>query len=221
MRLAVGACLVFVTQACFPPDLDVIGKRCDEERGCGPGLECIDERCAVPGPAEPLDGGPFPAGLNLLRNGGFERALADGGIADWSSANGTRAVSTAARTGARAARLRGLASPDPVQLTSELVPGVTDGLDFCARAFGRNDFDAGAQLVLSIRERQRDGTTTNFPRTVNLPPRSRWTPVTTTYRANGGTGVQVRVSSNVKSDAGLLVDDVELFRAPGTGCEFP
>jgi hypothetical protein len=171
-----------------------------------------------------VDAGPELAPeTNLLRNASFDLELSDGGVRSWRSTNGTMVGSSPGRTGSRAARLSGQSFMGP-SITSDLISGGTGfGMLFCARAYGRNEFDAGYTFTISIRERLFDGGTnpSSGQTSRTLQRDAGWVAVTEEYGAIGGRGVELRISSDVRSDASVLVDDAELYWTPTGRCVFP
>ncbi|MDX2009428.1 MAG: hypothetical protein SFW67_04520 [Myxococcaceae bacterium] len=173
------------------------------------------------------DGGPdagavIPTGRNLLANPGFELEFADGGIRFWRQGNGTAQPSRPAKSGAQALRLTGQPNNGPF-VTSEFIRGSTSfPMLFCARVCARNEFDAGYSVTITIRERLFDGgTNSSSGQSTGSIRDGGWVVVTEEYGAIGGEGIELRLSSDVRADASVLVDDAELFRAPGSQCVFP
>jgi hypothetical protein len=170
-----------------------------------------------------LDAGPeVPDDVNLLLNPGFELMLSDAGVRAWRSTNGTMTPLSPGRTGSRAVRLTGQPTSGP-SITSEFIAGPTAfPMFFCARAFGRNEFDAGYSFTVTIRERLVDGgTNSSSGGSSALSRDAGWVAATEEYGAIGGRGVELRISSDVRADASVLVDDAELFWTTTGRCVFP
>ena len=108
-------------------------------------------------------------------------------------------------------------------ITSEFIAGPTAfPMFFCARAFARNEFDAGYPSMVTIRVRLvYGGTNSSSGGSSALSRDTGWLAATEEYGAIGGRGVELRISSDVRADASVLVDDAELFWTTTGRCVFP
>ena len=216
--------LCLLVSACELAPLDVNGLRCTENRSCGEGFTCFEERCYREGEVPEEDAGidagmpdaGIPRGVNLLSNPGFEQLTSDGGVASWRATTGRLLPAD----GGRSARLQSTG----FQQTMVLIPtndelGPELGMLFCASLWVRSDTDAGVDVTLAIRDRFFDGGVSTSSGT-RATIRTSWVQLKEEFATIGQSTLQLRLTTNSRFDGGdgLYVDDGWLSRAETGGC---
>ena len=225
MRIGVVCLLV---SACELAPLDVNGLRCTDERSCGDGFTCFEERCyrdgEVPQDAGIDDSGTpdagLPRGVNLLSNPGFEQLTSDGGVSSWRPGTGRLFPVDGGHAGFRSARLQSTGFQQTMVLTpANDEPGPELGMLFCASLWVRADTDAGVEVTLAIRDRFFDGGVSTSSGT-RVTIRTTWVQLREEFATIGQSTLQLRLTTNSRFDGGdgVSVDDGWLSRAETTGC---
>ncbi|MDP2272595.1 MAG: hypothetical protein Q8N23_24710 [Archangium sp.] len=233
---SIGLCLL--VSACELAPLDVNGLRCTDDRACGDGFTCFEERCYRDGEvpeedagvedagfdAGPVDSGTpdagIPRGVNLLSNPGFEQLTSDGGVSSWRASTGRLLPADGGHGGVRSARLQSTGFQQTmvlIPLNDELGPEL--GMLFCASLWVRSDADAGVDVTLAIRDRFFDGGVSTSSGT-RATIRTNWVQLKEEFATIGQSTLQLRLTTNSRFDGGdgLYVDDGWLSRAETSGC---
>ena len=230
--------------ACLPEPLDETGKLCSAERPCGPDHHCVSNVCVRPGSdgavgtedggkvdggeeltdagdledaGVPDAGGPGPLG-NLLVNGDFEQA--DGGfLPGWrttpfDSAYGM-SMPTQTPFGARAALIYVTSPSTSFSLAPSNVPVADAGAAiYCAAAWFKGE---DAELRLQIREGP--GADPEITESAPVVGARTWQELRVVRQTTTFGPVDIRVVGDVRSETGVYIDNVELWRSTSMECD--
>ena len=222
VALLLALAVVVLTTRCFPPPLDVAGKRCDASRPCGDGFVCFDEVCYREGE---IDAGPD----NWLANGDFEDFFPDGGCVGWVARPGRLTQETTNPHGGHSAvRLWGQAGDggnSPAITPLVAVPGPRSGQTWCAEAWLRTiPTDAGFNVQLTLRETLDGGTVVGPTAKVKVVTKD-WQRMENAYvPTTDGVSLDVRIgfsSPPTNTAAAIIIDDLRLKRSTTDTCLWP
>lgn len=211
---------VLLLCACFPPELDETGKRCDPVAGrsCGEGYTCFDFICVA---TDAVDAGPD----NWLPNPDFENLNDAGNLIGWhATAGAVEPDPVLAHQGKYSARLFSDDGGTPSLITNVVpVKGTLKLQTWCAKAWVRTESvaDAGINVALFIRERHDDGGTND-----SSPSRPKvygvWVSMEESYVTEGAEKLDCRVTFNTKpkKNEQIWVDEIRLKRSATGVCSW-
>jgi len=207
--------MLMLMLSCAFDEIDLVGKRCTEQRPCGRGLICVDGVCE-----SSLSG---PSSRNLIFNAGFE----SGGVGNgWEFNNGTLVTEvTQPRTGTAAARLSLLPGETNMAIypAEDVVPNTLAGVTYCGSVWAQGT--NGLILSLGVRERTLSGDSfiaTSYQRiTLQEGTWTQASPAGLTTVGGGRLDIRFFTPEGVTATPGsyFIVDDFNLIRSQDGGCD--
>lgn len=212
---ALAGAVALAAAACQLGALDLVGKKCSQDRPCGDGFACWEGACVSLEGIQDLDAG-LPYWTNLVTNPGFELLDNTGSLLGWRTVQGKAVPWQPAYGGNFATKVHATTKTgqNPLLYQQEPVAGTSEGDVYCAKAWLRTDLDETFKIGMTVRDLYPDAGLHSFVRVDTVVTSAQWTESKASIPVAGDGLIDVRFQSlkNLDAGEGYLVDDVQLYR---------